>query len=192
MIVSLALDCLLGILVSVAIYYAIKLDRRFGLLRNDRQQFDVLLRSLGDTTRRAESGLASLKEATNRSGRDLQVKLKQGQQLSDDLRYLLEKGNVLADRLEVQVRNSRAAEQRSQERAQERTERTQERPQERLRERERAQERTQEREPERAPERRAREPEPEGPSLSSRPEEPVADFPSRTERLLRRVIETRR
>ncbi len=56
--------------------------------------------SLDISSQRAEAGIASLKEAAERIGQQLQQRVEQGKALQTDLSYVIDLGGALADRLE--------------------------------------------------------------------------------------------
>ena len=62
MTLSILLDALVAGLLVATIAYAMVLTRRLGALRNDKAQLEALVRSLDESSRRAESGIAALKE----------------------------------------------------------------------------------------------------------------------------------
>ena len=107
MTLTLALDIVVAVLLLATIAYAMVLSRRLGALRDDKAQLQALVKSLDDSSRRAEAGIAALKTAADEIGRGLQEKVERGQALRTDLTYILEMGGTLADRLEGAIRAGR-------------------------------------------------------------------------------------
>lgn len=105
--VNIVLDVIVAGLLLATIAYAILLSRRLGALRNDKQQLEALVSSLDISSQRAEAGIASLKEAAERIGQQLQQRVEQGKALQTDLSYIIELGGSLADRLEGTIRARR-------------------------------------------------------------------------------------
>jgi hypothetical protein len=168
---SMLLDIVVAGLLAVTIAYAVLLSRRLGALRNDRQQLEALVQSLDESSTRANSGIAALKNAAEEIGRTLQQKIEQGQGLRNDLNYLVELGGSTADRMEAAIRATRGDAKRP----------------------------AASPEPTAPPLRRAVG-ENVAPSLAVEREDfagpaesaEIAGFPSRAERLLRRALEARR
>jgi Flp pilus assembly protein TadB len=105
--VNIVLDVIVAGLLVATIAYAILLSRRLGALRNDKQQLEALVSSLDISSQRAEAGIASLKEAAERIGQQLQQRVEQGKALQTDLSYIIDLGGGLADRLEGTIRARR-------------------------------------------------------------------------------------
>jgi len=109
MMLSLFGDIVVAALLVTTIAYAAVLNRRLGVLRNDRDKFQELIQSLTVAAQRAEAGIAGLKLAAEDVGRRLEKKIEEGQGLRDDLSYMLERGGGVADRLEGTIRARREA-----------------------------------------------------------------------------------
>src|SRR5258707_7472717 len=109
MTLNIVLDIVVAGLLLATIAYAVLLSRRLGALRNDKQQLEALVSSLDISSQRAEAGIASLKEAAERIGQQLQQRVEQGKALQTDLSYVIDLGGALADRLERTIRAPRDA-----------------------------------------------------------------------------------
>jgi hypothetical protein len=107
MILNIVLDVVVAALLLATIAYAILLSRRLGALRNDKRQLEALVSSLDISSQRAEAGIASLKDAAEQIGQQLQQRLEQGRALQTDLSYIIDLGGGLADRLEDSIRARR-------------------------------------------------------------------------------------
>jgi hypothetical protein len=107
MTLNIVLDVVVAGLLLATIAYAVLLSRRLGALRNDKQQLEALVSSLDISSQRAEAGIASLKEAAERIGQQLQQRVEQGKALQSDLSYIIDLGGGLADRLEGTIRARR-------------------------------------------------------------------------------------
>lgn len=115
MIASVVIDCILIVLLGVAIGYAIVVNRKLDALRTASADMERLSSAFAESTARTEEGLSRLKVAARTTEEDRQ----RAEKLNDDLRYLIERGDGLADRLETAVRATRGSE-RSSERISER------------------------------------------------------------------------
>lgn len=104
---SIVMDGVVAALLVATIVYAAILSRKLGALRNDKAQLEALVRSLDESSSRAVAGIASLREAAEQTGQQLQQKMEQGQTLRADLTYIIELGGNLADRLEGGIRTRR-------------------------------------------------------------------------------------
>jgi hypothetical protein len=109
MTLSVVLDAVVAGLLLATIAFAILLSRRLGALRNDKAQLEALVHSLDDSSRRAEAGVAALRQAADEVGQELQQRVDRGQALRNDLTYIIDLGGGLADRLEGRIRTGREA-----------------------------------------------------------------------------------
>ncbi len=102
----LVLDGVVVVLLVASIGYAVVLNRRIGEMRKWKAEFDRLISTFNQATKRAEAGIQSLKSVASQRGPDLQRSLDKARSLRDDLAYLVERGDTLADRLTASVRAS--------------------------------------------------------------------------------------
>jgi hypothetical protein len=107
MTLTVVLDAVVAGLLLATIVYAMLLSRRLGSLRNDRAQLEALVRSLDESSRRAEAGVAALSQAADEIGQELQQRVDRGRALRSDLTHIIELGGGLADRIEGQIRAGR-------------------------------------------------------------------------------------
>jgi hypothetical protein len=107
MTVTVLLDLVVAGLLVTAIGYCVLLNRRLAALRADKAQLDETVRSLAEVSVRAETGIAKLRETAEKVGRSLQQKIEAGASLRDDLGYMVDRGAGLADRLEGSIRARR-------------------------------------------------------------------------------------
>jgi hypothetical protein len=108
-VIALLMDLVVAGLLLATLSYCIVLNRRLAALRDDKGELRELIRGLGTAAQRAESGVASLRNAAEQIGVALQQEIDRARGLRDDLAYLLERGGTLADRLEGAVRQRRDA-----------------------------------------------------------------------------------
>lgn len=101
-------DLTVAVLLLATIIYVAVLNRRLGLLRNDKAQLEQLIQGLNAAAGSAQSGIAELRQAADELGKDLDKKVTVGHALRDDLNYLVERGGSLADRLEGTIRARRS------------------------------------------------------------------------------------
>jgi hypothetical protein len=104
---SVAVDLVVAILLVATIFYAIKLNRRLGILRGDRAELQSLVQNLAVASQHAEAGIAALKVAAEDIGRRLEKKVEEALSLREDLAYMIDGGSVVADRLEGTIRARR-------------------------------------------------------------------------------------
>jgi len=104
---GIVLDLLVAVLLATAIGYCVLLNRKLAALRADKAQLDDVVRVLAETSARAENGIARLRETAEEVGRSLQQKIEAGQGLREDLTYMVDRGAGLADRLEGAIRKRR-------------------------------------------------------------------------------------
>jgi hypothetical protein len=105
--VTLICDVTVALLLIATIGYAAVLNRRLGVLREDRAKLEELIQGLNVASVNAQNGIAGLRKATDDVGRDLEKELAASRSLRDDLHYLIERGGAVADRLEGSIRARR-------------------------------------------------------------------------------------
>lgn len=101
--ISLMLDLLLAVLLVITIGYAMSLNKRLGMLRQDKEDLEKLASTFANATLRAEEGVGKLKNTAEQ----LQQRVDKAQSLRDDLVFLIDRGGSAADRLEDTVRTAR-------------------------------------------------------------------------------------
>ncbi|HMK68407.1 MAG TPA: DUF6468 domain-containing protein, partial [Stellaceae bacterium] len=104
---SLAADALVAVLLVATIVYVLRLNRRLGILRDDKAKLEELIRGLTVASENARAGIAGLRDAAGEVGKELQKRIAAGQLLRDDINYLIERGGAVADRIEGTVRTRR-------------------------------------------------------------------------------------
>ena len=100
---SLILDVFVAVLLVITICYAVRLNKRLSKLRRNKAALEKLSVTFGDSTARAEEGIATLKNTTDL----LQERIDKAQSLRDDLAFLIDRGDQVADNLEDLVRAAR-------------------------------------------------------------------------------------
>ncbi|HTS92954.1 MAG TPA: DUF6468 domain-containing protein [Stellaceae bacterium] len=110
---SLLGDALVAVLLVATIVYVLRLNRRLGVLRDDKAKLEELIRGLTVASENARAGILGLKDAAGEIGKELQKRITAGQLLRDDINYLIERGGAVADRLEGTVRTRREAPSRA-------------------------------------------------------------------------------
>lgn len=106
---SFAGDAVVALLLIATIGYSILLNRRLGMVRNDREKFEVLVRNLSAASQRAEAAVTNLRVTADDLSRRLDKKVEEAKALSDDLTYMIERGGAIADKLANQIRAGRDA-----------------------------------------------------------------------------------
>jgi hypothetical protein len=103
------LSLALIVLLAATLFFAIRLERRLGVLKRDRAALEALVKGFNDATVRAEAATARLRGAAEGAGRSLSQQLEAAEGTRADLAFLVERGESLADRLDQGVRNARTA-----------------------------------------------------------------------------------
>ncbi len=97
----------LAVLLAATLWYAIRLERRLGVLRRDNAALEALVAGFNEATTRAEASTSRLRSAAEGAGRQISEQVEGAGRLRDDLLFLLERGEQLADRLDTVVREAR-------------------------------------------------------------------------------------
>lgn len=102
-----ALEILLAVLLLVTLWYAIRLERRLGVLRRDKAALEQLIAGFNEATARADTAIVRLRGAAEDAGARVAQQIEAAERLRSDLQYLVERAETLADRLDVRVREAR-------------------------------------------------------------------------------------
>jgi hypothetical protein len=97
---SLGLDILVAGLLIAMIGYAVVLNRRLAALRDNQAEINRLAEVLTKATGRAQDSIATLRQAGEQVGGQLEKQIAEGRALSDELVLIIGAGNNLAERLE--------------------------------------------------------------------------------------------
>lgn len=100
---TLVIDLLVAFLLVVTIGYAMILNKKLAVLRQDKAELEKLAKIFGDSTDKANDSIHALKITTN----SLEERVAKAESLHNDLSFLIERGNSTADRLEDRVRSAR-------------------------------------------------------------------------------------
>lgn len=106
---DLVVDIVVAVLLVVTIAYAVSLNRRLSLLRQDREELERLAAEFAGATVRADEGIRKLRLSADELGEVMDSRIRRAEGLKEDLDYLIERGNGIADRLESSVRSQREA-----------------------------------------------------------------------------------
>ena len=104
---AMLLDGLMIVLLVATIVYAWELNRRLATWRSDKGELEKLIERFNQAAQRAETGIATLKAASEDTGRTLNREIVKAQSLRDDLAFLIERAEPIADRLMDQTRGAR-------------------------------------------------------------------------------------
>jgi hypothetical protein len=102
------LEALLLVLLAATLLYAVRLERRLGVLRRDNAALEALVAGFNEATARAEASTARLRAAAEGAGHQVAEQTEAAERLRGDLVFLIERGEALADRLDARVREARA------------------------------------------------------------------------------------
>ncbi|GIX08376.1 DUF6468 domain-containing protein [Elioraea sp.] len=102
------LEALLLVLLAATLLYAVRLERRLGVLRRDNAALEALVAGFNEATARAEASTARLRAAAEGAGQQVAAQTEAAERLRGDLVFLIERGEALADRLDARVRDARA------------------------------------------------------------------------------------
>ncbi len=105
-----ALDLVLIVLLIATLFYALRLERALGVLKQDRGALEALVAAFNTSTQMAERGIDRLRHSADGAGRQITQQIDVANGLKNDLIFLSERAERLADRLETSVRSGRLAE----------------------------------------------------------------------------------
>lgn len=106
---GLAADWLLIALLAVVIGFAIQLNRKLAIWRQESGAMEQQVATLTAALVRAEAAIVQMKGIAREDVAALDAAQKKAQSLRDDLAYLNDRGGALADRLEHAVRSGLSA-----------------------------------------------------------------------------------
>ncbi|MEQ8442027.1 MAG: DUF6468 domain-containing protein [Alphaproteobacteria bacterium] len=98
------LDIALMVMLGVAVFYGVRLNRQVAAIKSGRAELEKLIREFGTATDRAESALADLKSNVGTTLTEARQTAHKAAELSDDLEFLIKRGERVADALEIGVR----------------------------------------------------------------------------------------
>lgn len=103
-------DFILVVLLVATLVYVLRLLRRLGDLRNDRDSFQKLIQDFAATTAQADRSLVELRGTADGVAKDLAGRIERAQSVvgelqrsSDDLKMLIARAENAADKLETQL-----------------------------------------------------------------------------------------
>jgi chromosome segregation ATPase len=105
----LLLDLLVAALLVATIVYAVRLNKRLAVLRDDRAQLQEMIKGLQKATGQAEEAVGGLRLSAADAGRSLHDVVERAQSLKSDLMFITEKADGAADRLEAVLKAQREA-----------------------------------------------------------------------------------
>ena len=105
---SVGLDVLTALLLVATIGYAVSLNRKLNLLRDNKGEMEAVIARLIEATDHARAGLESLRTHAVEVGEQLQQGLKQSSGRVDELAFLIEKAEALSGRLDGSIAAARA------------------------------------------------------------------------------------
>ena len=110
MMLSLALDIAIILLLVIALAGGLRLQKQLQLFRVDRAEFEPLIQALDQTSKRAETVLAALRQVADAVGGKLNAETSNTQLMLDELGFMTKRADQLADRLEGAISAARKAE----------------------------------------------------------------------------------
>ncbi len=105
----LLLDLLVASLLIATIVYAVRLNKRLAVLRDDRAQLQDMIKGLQKATEQADEAVGGLRLSAADAGRSLHDVVERAQSLKSDLMFITEKADGAADRLEAVLKAQREA-----------------------------------------------------------------------------------
>ena len=106
---QLALDAVLICLLAATLFYALRLERALGVLKQDRGALEKLVSTFDAATHQAEQGVERLRGSAESTGQQLSRQIDKAGGLRDDLAFLTERAERAADRIEQGLRAARPA-----------------------------------------------------------------------------------
>lgn len=104
---SLAIDIVVLICLGTTIYFALRLSRALNAFRMHRSEFQKVIQDLNVNIEKAQSSISGLKEASRRTGLELQEQIDEAHGMTEELQLMTEAGNNLAGRLEKLAERNR-------------------------------------------------------------------------------------
>src|ERR1700720_2186453 len=101
------LDLVVAALLVATIVYAVRLNGRLSVLREDRAQLQEMIKGLQKATAQAEEAVGGLRLGAADAGRALHEVVERAQGLKADLMFITEKADGAADRLEAALKMQR-------------------------------------------------------------------------------------
>lgn len=101
---GIVLDGALMLMLGVAIYFGVRLNRQMTIIRSGREEFEKLINEFGTATKRAETALSELKTEVARGVETARTSSLKAAELCDDLEFLIKRGEKTADALERGIR----------------------------------------------------------------------------------------
>ena len=98
------LDIALMLMLGVAVFYGIRLNRQVAAIKSGREELEKLIQEFGTATDRAEGALQELKSSVGTTLNEARQTAHKAAELSDDLEFLIKRGERVADALEIGVR----------------------------------------------------------------------------------------
>ena len=104
---QLALDAVLICLLAATLFYALRLERAVGVLKQDRGGLEQLVAAFDAATHQAEQGVERLRNSAESTGQLLSRQIDRAGNLRDDLAFLADRAERAADRMEQGLRDAR-------------------------------------------------------------------------------------
>jgi hypothetical protein len=102
----------LTLLLAVTLIYVARLNRRMGVLKRERIEFDAAIERFATAAAETHRAMAALRQIAEGEGRVLQEQVKKGGAIAEDLDFLIGRATSAADRLESVIGQSRHVEPR--------------------------------------------------------------------------------
>lgn len=99
-IISLILDGLILILLGTTVFFAGRLSLALKSFRESKDEFGRLLGQLNHATNQAEQSIHALRQASDETGHEIQLRISKSKSMSEELQLMNEAATNLADRLE--------------------------------------------------------------------------------------------
>lgn len=110
MTLSIALDVLVAALLVAVLVYAVIINRKIGGLREHKAEFEKLLASFDESTKRAEGSVKTLKSSAEQQLKALQQPVQRAEAMRDELSFLVKRADEVADRLSNGISSARGGE----------------------------------------------------------------------------------
>lgn len=105
---SLLLDIVIVVLLSVTIGYCWLLNKRISVLQDSKSELALLLKHFDESTLRASESIIALQTASKKIGENIQLRIDKANFLLDDMAFAQEKGEKLTNQLEASLAVNRA------------------------------------------------------------------------------------
>lgn len=109
LLLKLLLEVSVAVMLSITIYYCIKLNKRIQILQDSKSELAQLIMKFDESTQQATQSIVEIQRASKKINDNIQEKLNKANFIADDLAFMIERGNKTANVMEGQIAGARKA-----------------------------------------------------------------------------------